>query len=102
MTGDLDTPDTLADFIRDQVCCPRAQGCEVNGTDECPAEQVRNLGRMLKDANTLHLNMLRGGLPKLAPAHIGHLYRGGEALAVIAEVARQNGLVVTVAATPPG
>lgn len=31
----------IADFIRDQVCCPRIHGCEVNGADECPAERVR-------------------------------------------------------------
>lgn len=31
----------LADYIRDQVCCPRIHGCELNGSDECPAERVR-------------------------------------------------------------
>lgn len=33
--------DALADYIRDQVCCPRIHGCELGGADECPAERVR-------------------------------------------------------------
>jgi hypothetical protein len=31
----------LADYIRDQVCCPRIHGCELGGSEECPAERVR-------------------------------------------------------------
>lgn len=31
----------LADFIRDQVCCPRIHGCELGGSEHCPAERVR-------------------------------------------------------------
>jgi hypothetical protein len=31
----------LADYIRDQVCCPRIHGCELGGMAECPAERVR-------------------------------------------------------------
>lgn len=42
------------------------------------------------DPATLHINMLRGGVAKLTAAQIGHLYRGAEAAAVVAEVLRQN------------
>jgi hypothetical protein len=31
----------LADYIRDQVCCPRIHGCDLGGAKECPAERVR-------------------------------------------------------------
>ena len=44
----------------------------------------------LTDAQFVHLNMLRGGIAKLTPAQIGHLYRGSEAIAVVAELKRQN------------
>ena len=44
----------------------------------------------LSDPSFVHLNMLRGGIAKLTPAQIGHLYRGAEAAEVIAEVLRQN------------
>ncbi|WP_296200526.1 hypothetical protein [uncultured Hyphomicrobium sp.] len=45
---------------------------------------------VVTDQAALHLNMMRGGVPKLAPANIGHLYHGEEAKEVIAEVDRQN------------
>lgn len=48
------------------------------------------LEELLKDPNAVHLNMLRGGIAKLTPAQIGHLYRGEEAEEVIREVRRQN------------
>jgi hypothetical protein len=48
------------------------------------------LEALLKDPNAVHLNMLRGGIAKLTPAQIGHLYRGDEAEEVIREVRRQN------------
>lgn len=35
------TNEELADYIRDQVCCPRIHGCELGGSPECPAERVR-------------------------------------------------------------
>jgi len=35
--------DQVADYIRDEVCCPRIHGCELNGAPECPAERVRAL-----------------------------------------------------------
>jgi hypothetical protein len=44
----------------------------------------------LKDANIVHINMLRSGIAKLHPVQIGHLYRGEDAVAVVAEVKRQN------------
>lgn len=44
----------------------------------------------LKDATTVHINMLRGGIAKPPPCNIGHLYRGDDAVAVVAEVMRQN------------
>jgi len=46
--------------------------------------------KALMNPNMLHLNMLRGGVPKLTPAQIGHLYRGDEAREVVREVMRQN------------
>jgi len=49
-----------------------------------------SLETMLADPNMVHINMLRGGIAKLTPAQIGHLYRGDEAKAVIDEVTRQN------------
>lgn len=45
---------------------------------------------VLKDPTAVHLNMLRGGIAKLTPAQIGHLYRGDEAREIIAEIVRQN------------
>lgn len=39
-----ETADQVADFIRDEVCCPRIHGCELGGAPECPAERVRALG----------------------------------------------------------
>lgn len=44
----------------------------------------------LADPNTVHINMLRGGIAKPTPAQIGHLYRGEQAREVVAEVMRQN------------
>lgn len=41
----VETVDEVADFIRDQVCCPRIHGCELGGAEECPAERVRALSR---------------------------------------------------------
>ena len=38
---DHEDPDELANFIRDQVCCPRVWGCELGGSEDCPAERVR-------------------------------------------------------------
>ncbi len=43
-------------------------------------------------ATAIHANMLRGTLPKLTAAQIGHLYRGDEAREVITEIERQNPL----------
>lgn len=51
---------------------------------------VGNAEAILKDPAAMHLNMLRGGIAKLTPAQIGHLYRGNEAREVISEVQRQN------------
>ena len=51
---------------------------------------VEEVAEHLKDPNTVHINMLRGGIAKPTPAQIGHLYRGEEAGEVIREVARQN------------
>jgi hypothetical protein len=51
---------------------------------------MSNPFEILQEPNTVHLNMLRGGIAKLTPAHIGHLYRGEEARAVVREVMRQN------------
>ena len=45
---------------------------------------------LLKDPQAVHINMLRGDIAKLIPEQIGHLYRGEEAKAVIAELLRQN------------
>ena len=45
---------------------------------------------LLADPNSVHLNMLRGGIAKPTPAQIGHLYRGEGAVSVVAEVRRQN------------
>lgn len=44
----------------------------------------------LKDPATVHINMLRGGIAKPTPTSIGHLYRGADAVEVVAEVRRQN------------
>lgn len=44
----------------------------------------------LRDRNVVHINILRGGIAKLTPTHIGHLYRGEEAAEVVREVIRQN------------
>lgn len=44
----------------------------------------------LKNPQTVHINMLRGGIAKPTPASIGHLYRGAEAVEVVSEVMRQN------------
>lgn len=46
--------------------------------------------KLLLDPQVIHLNMLRGGIAKLTAAQIGHLYRDGEAKAVIAEIIRQS------------
>lgn len=45
---------------------------------------------MLSDPDAVHLNMLRGSIAKPSPAQIGHLYRGEDAVEVVAEVCRQN------------
>jgi len=45
------------------------------------------------DANAVHINMLRGTMPKLTPKQIGHLYRGDEAGEVLNEVITQNGMI---------
>lgn len=60
--------------------------------NQLPALLAENaaLRSVVTDQAALHLNMMRGGVPKLAPANIGHLYRGEEAKEVIAEVDRQN------------
>lgn len=55
-----------------------------------PQAQQDDAASVLSDPHAVHLNMLRGGLAKLTPAQIGHLYRGEEAEAVIAELRRQN------------
>lgn len=55
-----------------------------------PQAQQDDAASILSDPHAVHLNMLRGGLAKLTPAQIGHLYRGEEAEAVIAELRRQN------------
>lgn len=51
---------------------------------------LREQREALADPNVVHINMLRGGIAKPTPAQIGHLYRGEEAVAVVAEVMRQN------------
>jgi hypothetical protein len=55
-----------------------------------PAPAISGGTEGLQDAHVIHANMLRGTIAKLTPAQIGHLYRGEEAAAVIAEVTRQN------------
>jgi hypothetical protein len=57
---------------------------------------------LLKDPVAVHLNMLRGGIAKLTPAQIGHLYSGDEAEAIIAELQRQNGFSASPASRPEG
>jgi hypothetical protein len=51
---------------------------------------VEEVVKALRDPAHVHINMLRGGIAKLSPAQIGHLYRGAEAVEVVAEVMRQN------------
>lgn len=65
----------------------------VAGETAAEDDDVRTIldaASVLTEPLMLHLNMLRGGVAKLTPAHIGHLYRGVEALNVVAEVKRQN------------
>lgn len=62
---------------------------ELSSTPD-PQAQQDDAASVLSDPHAVHLNMLRGGLAKLTPAQIGHLYRGEEAEAVIAELRRQN------------
>lgn len=50
----------LADYIRDEVCCPRPQGCEVNGAAECPAERVRATVTRLISCRTAYQNTIDG------------------------------------------
>lgn len=50
----------------------------------------RELEKVLEDPKFVHLNMLRGGIAKPAPAQMGHLYRGDEARQLVDEVKRQN------------
>lgn len=59
-------------------------------TSRAGAGEPGALEELLKDPKAVHLNMLRGGIAKLTPAQIGHLYRGEEADEVIREVRRQN------------
>ena len=65
--------DDIADLIRDQVCCPRIHGCELGGSDECPAERVRSALQAL----TLERDAMREGLAEIAEgitpsARVGH------------------------------
>lgn len=60
-----------------------------------PSEQGLSVEKLLLDPKVVHLNMLRGGIAKLTPEQIGHLYRGDEARAVIAELERQNGFLAS-------
>lgn len=55
-----------------------------------PSAGAGGLEEALRDPNTVHINMLRGGIAKLTPAQIGHLYRGEEAATVVSEIIRQN------------
>lgn len=55
-----------------------------------PQAQQASVEAVLTDPHAVHINMLRGGIAKLTPAQIGHLYRGEEAEAVISELRRQN------------
>lgn len=45
---------------------------------------------ILDTADGVHIAILRGSIAKPTPAQIGHLYRGEDAVAVVAEVWRQN------------
>ena len=54
------------------------------------ADEIEQMRAVLKDPVAVHVNILRGGIAKLTPQQIGHLYRGDDALAVVAEVKRQN------------
>lgn len=65
---------------------------------DCPnptPDRAGELEKLLQDSKAVHLNMLRGGIAKLTPEQIGHLYRGDEARAVIAEIERQNGFLAS-------
>lgn len=59
--GEREDFDTVADYIRDELCCPRIHGCELAGMAECPAERVRALkppepkaGEVEEMAGTVH------------------------------------------------
>lgn len=70
-----------------------ARACgDAAGETSCQSEgaPTSDGGGTLSDPVAVHINMLRGGIAKLTPAQIGHLYRGDEAVQVIAEVLRQN------------
>ena len=55
------------------------------------ADRLReSIATMLKDPVAVHANVLRGGIAKLTPAQIGHIYRGDEANEVVVELVRQN------------
>ena len=63
-------------------------------SDTMDRATVQRLGKqrreLLQDPNEVHINMLSGTIAKITPAQIGHLYRGQDAVDVIAEVLRQN------------
>lgn len=63
-------------------------------SDTMDRAEVKRLGEyikaLLQDPTEVHINMLRGTIAKITPAQIGHLYRGQDAVDVIAEVLRQN------------
>lgn len=74
----------LVTFIRDQVCCPRIHGCELNGADECPAERARAVietARAERDALKVRVAELEAALMPFAalayaePENAGELWR---------------------------
>jgi hypothetical protein len=74
---------------------------------DCNIEQALDeVFSRLGDPVFVHLNMLRGGIAKPTPGQMGHLYRGDEAVQLVAEVRRQNAEAfhdaeVADARTPP-
>jgi len=67
-----------------------ARSTNATGTIREAADTIERLQSVLSDPAGVHLNTLRGGIAKMTPAQIGHLYRGEEGTQVIAEIRRQS------------
>lgn len=52
--------------------------------------ELAQIRKIISDGRAVHLNTLRGGIAKMTPAEIGHLYRGDEGAQVIGEIRRQS------------